>query len=314
LHLFGELIQKMADIIYIDRQTGEKKTEKIYKGSALRLLYGHSWMSRFLQLWLLPLLTKFPFFSQLYGYAQKRKRSAKKIKPFVDIFQVDSKEFLHSIENFNSFNEFFIRHLKLEARPISSSSAIIPADGRYYFYQNIAESDGFIVKGKKFDLTELIGDSFLAQTYQEGSMVIARLCPSDYHHFPCDCIPGPTHLINGWYYSVNPLALQRNIHIFSQNKRMLCQLNTIDFGRILFIEVGATMVSSIQQTYTPGLSYKKGTEKGYFEFGGSTLLLLFPKDSVQFDRDLLAATAEGFEMRCLMGQSMGQAIHSGSYK
>lgn len=304
--------KKMSDIVYIDRQTGQKQIEKVYKEQALRLLYGDSLLSRFLRPWLLPSLTKWPFFSALYGYLQKRPASARHIQPFIHKFHVDPTEFLDPISSFHSFNDFFIRRLKPEVRPIDTdaSLAIIPADGRYYFYENIATCEGFIVKGQKFDLKELIGKNSLAQDYQEGSMVLARLCPSDYHrfHFPCDCIPGSSQMINGWLYSVNPRAIKKNIQILAQNKRTLCELQTAVFGRILYMEIGATTVGSIRQTYTPDCWQAKGMEKGYFEFGGSALILLFAKNTIQFDRDLLAATAQGLEIRCLMGQRMGKKI------
>lgn len=297
------------DVIFIDRQTGQKEREKIYKETALKLLYGNGWISRLFSPLLLPLICRFSLFSQLFGWLQKRNGSAKKIAPFIHEFAVDETEFLEPTSAFHSFNDFFIRKLKPDARPIDSNpaAAIIPADGRYYFYPNIAQRDGFIVKGQKFSLTQLLGCDDIADKYKEGSMVLARLCPSDYHrfHFPCDCIPNETSTINGWLYSVNPLAIKRNIHTFAQNKRTLCELNSERFGQILFLEVGATTVGSICQTYTAGQRQKKGTEKGYFQFGGSALILLFPPKSIQFDQDLLNAAQQGFEIRCLMGQRMG---------
>jgi phosphatidylserine decarboxylase len=302
----------MTNIIYIDRQTGQKVTEKVYQEQALRLLYGDSWLSRAVRPWLLPPLVRRPWFSSFYGYLQKRRSSVRNIIPFIEAFHVDTSEFLDPVTHFRSFNDFFIRRLKPEARPIAQdpSVAIIPADGRYYFYSNIKECDGFIVKNQKFELAALLGDASLANEYQEGSMVIARLCPSDYHrfHFPCDCLPGPAQLINGWLYSVNPLAVKRNIQILAQNKRTLCKLQTSLFGRVLYLEIGATSVGSIQETYNPGEWQVKGTEKGFFEFGGSALILLFSKNTIEFDRDLLSATTKGFEIRCLMGQSMGRSM------
>ena len=300
----------MTDIICIDRQTGQKFTEKVYKEGFIKLLYGHSWLSWIIRPWLLPLLAKFPLFSACVGFFQKRSSSRVRIRPFIKAFDIDPTEFLEPIKHFRSFNDFFIRKLKPKARPIDSNPdvAVIPADGRYYFYDNIATCDGFIVKGQKFDLANLLQSNDLARKYREGSMVMARLCPSDYHrfHFPCECIPSSTQTINGWLYSVNPLAIKQNIQIFTQNKRTLCELHTKSFGRILYLAIGATTVGSIQDTYIPEKLQFKGAEKGYFEFGGSSLILLFEKNTIQFDPDLLAATREGFEIRCLLGQSMGK--------
>lgn len=302
----------MNDIIYIDRQTGKKLREKVYSEQGLRLLYGDSILSRLVRPWLLPSLSKLSLFSTFYGYLQKHRLSSRKIQPFIDSFHIDASEFLEPVSHFRSFNDFFIRKLKPEARPIVAdpTTAIIPADGRYYFYENIEHCPGFIVKGCKFELETLLNSSSLAKEYREGSMVLGRLCPSDYHrfHFPCDCLPGPTHLINGWLYSVNPWAIKRNIQILVQNKRALCELRTSHFGKVLYLEIGATNVGSIQETYTLGKQQAKGAEKGYFEFGGSALILLFKKNTIAFDADLLAATEEGFEIRCLLGQSMGKSI------
>ncbi|MCE2982721.1 MAG: archaetidylserine decarboxylase [Parachlamydia sp.] len=301
----------MSEIIYIDRKTGQKKKEKVYKGKALTLLYGQSWLSRTIRLLALPLVTKWPFFSSFYGRLQKRKASSKKILPFIKKFQVDSSEFLQPVEHYRCFNDFFIRQLKPEARPIASGSDVVvmPADGRYLFYSNIKTCDGFVVKGKKFDIASLVRDPLLAEEYVEGSMLIARLCPSDYHrfHFPLAGIPAETTLINGFFYSVNPIAIRQNLNIFTENKRTLCRLDTKG-GTILYLEIGATNVGSIKQTYTPGMQYEKGAEKGYFEFGGSSLILLFPKQMIRFDDDLLEATRQGIEIYCCMGERMGCII------
>lgn len=298
----------MNTIIYIDRLTKRKETEQVYGGRALQLLYGDHFLARLCSPIFLPFVSKNPCLSAFVGYLQKRPASAKKIKPFIDRFGIDTQEFLESPEKFRSFNDFFIRKLKPEARPINSNPAVIPADGRYYFYQNIRSGQDFIVKGKKLNLAALLQDENLAKQYDRASVVVARLCPTDYHrfHFPCDCLPGKTRWINGWLYSVNPIAVKKNINIFVENKRTICELQTKEFGKVLYLEIGATTVGSIKETYVPFTHQSKGAEKGYFEFGASALILLFPEGSIQFDADLIQATQEGFEIRCLMGQSMGK--------
>lgn len=301
----------MDPIIYIDRVTGKEEVEQVYGADALKLLYGDGILSRLLGRPLVPLLAKMPLFSALYGFWQKLPLSKRKIVPFINKFHVDATEFLDSVDSFHSFNDFFIRKLKPEARPIAKGDnvAVIPADGRYYFYQDVSKTDGFIVKGKKFNLETLVGNDKLASEYSEGAMILARLCPTDYHrfHFPCSCIPGETRTINGYLYSVNPVAIKKNIDIFTENKRAVCELQTNHFGKVLFLEVGATNVGSINQTYTPYQSNAKGAEKGFFAFGASALVILFPKNKIHFDQDLLNATSKGLEIKCLMGQSLGCA-------
>lgn len=301
----------MEKIDYIDRKTGRVAIEKVYGGKALKFIYGDDWVSKFLGTPLLHLLVKSSWFSSLYGYWQKHPISKKKIQPFIDNFQVDSQEFQENVQDFNSFNDFFIRKLKPAARPIApgANTAVIPADGRYRFIADISLSEGFIVKGRKFDLATLLQNAELAKRYAHGSMVMARLCPSDYHryHFPCDCLAGKSTLINGWLQSVNPIATKKRIQIFTENKRTLCELKTDHFANVLYLEIGATNVGSINQTYLAGQRQQKGAEKGFFAFGGSALILLFEPNQIIFDQDLLDACQNGQEVRCLMGQSMGSS-------
>ncbi len=298
-------------IPYIDRVTGRREMEQVYGLSAIQFLYGthrSRWLqygAGFLREWI-----KLPFVSAVYGWWQTLSLTKRKIIPFIKKFNIDPSEFQQKVSDFYSFNDFFIRKLKPEVRPLAqgSSTAVIPADGRYRFFPNIAACNGFLVKGQKFDLKTLLQDEQLADRYAQGTMIMARLCPTDYHryHFPVDCTPGPTTLINGWLYSVNLLALKGNIQIYTQNKRARCLLKTTEFGDVLFMEVGATNVGSINQTYLPHRAYSKGAEKGFFSFGASSLLLFFEPNRLLLDEDLLNAPFE-LEIRCLMGQSLGRA-------
>ena len=299
----------MTEIAYIDRVTREKKKEKIYGGFFIELLYGTGLLSRLCSLFLLPLFARVPLLSRIYGRFQKSSLSRAKVRPFISSFAIDSSEFLEPVESFRSFNDFFIRKLKPSARPYAQqeSQVILPADGRYLVYPDISAVDGFLIKGKKFQLEALLGDAQLSQRYKNAGMVIARLCPVDYHrfHFPCQCTPDKGRLINGPLYSVNPIALKKNINYLSENKRMLTLLDTERFGQILYIEVGATYCGSIVETYTPGKTYAKGDEKGYFEFGGSCLIVLFEAGTIRFDQDLIDNTSQKIETRGLLGQSLG---------
>lgn len=304
----------MKPIEYIDRATGEIHQEKVYFGEILSFLYGNSFASKVFGQSIVFLISRFPFVSAFFGWWNNLSVTKKKILPFIQKYNIDTSEFAEPIEHFSSFNEFFIRKLKPESRPIAAGKemAVIPADGRYLFYPNIALSDGFLVKGKKFNLATLVQDESLAKKYAQGTMLIARLCPTDYHryHFPVNCTAGNTQLINGYLYSVNPIAIKKDIHIFTKNKRTVCRLQSEEFGEVLFIEVGATNVGSIHQTYHPGKIYSKGDEKGYFSFGASTLILLFEPNRITIDPDLLEASTKKIEIRCLMGQSLGKSKRS----
>lgn len=292
---------------YIDRATGQKKEEKVYGRLFINLLYGKRFFSHLAA----TLIARCSLLSKLYGAVQKSRLSKRKIAPFITKFGVDISEFLEPISHFNSFNDFFIRKLKPAARPITPGDkiAVLPADGRYLVYEHIGLSDGFFVKGKKFCLKRLLADEKLAEKYAEGAMVIARLAPVDYHrfHFPVACTPGEPIPISGTLFSVNPAALKKYSQILAENRRVITPLQTEHFGTLLFIEVGATHVGTIHQTFTPHAPCNKGAEKGYFSFGGSSLILLFEPGKIRLDADLIAASARRMEVLGRMGQSLGSA-------
>ncbi|MBJ7449012.1 MAG: phosphatidylserine decarboxylase [Parachlamydiales bacterium] len=298
-------------IEYLDRATGKQKVEDVYFGKAIEFVYGDSLISKIFGKAALHLLVKWSFFAWWFGICQSLPSSRKKIQPFIDKFKVDSYEFFEPVSHFKSFNEFFYRKLKASSRPIAvgKNVAVMPTDGRYLFYPNITMADGFVVKGKKFDLRHLLKNTALAKKYDHGSMVMVRLCPTDYHrfHFPCDGIPSKSHLINGWLYSVNPVSLKKSVKRFTQNKRVITEISSELFGKVLMIEIGATCVGSIHQTFTPGTFYEKGEEKGYFSFGASAIIMLFEPDAIHFDEDLIESSKHHIEVRCLLGQSLGRA-------
>ena len=299
------------EIQYVDRSSGKLETEKIYGRRVLSLLYGETWASRFFSFFLLPLLSQIPLFSQFYGFLQTRPSSAKKIDPFIKDYRIDRSEFAE--DGFDSFNDFFIRKLKPARRPIVGDPhrLAMPADGRYLVFPDLSEADGFYVKGQYFDLASFLQDTAYAHRYGSGSMAIARLCPTDYHrfHFPCDGFPFPARPIKGSLFSVNPIALKKRLSILWENKRMTTEIDGGAFGTILYVEVGATCVGSIHQTFLPEERVKKGDEKGYFSFGGSCLVLLFEKGRIAFDEDLISNSEKGLETKALFGTSLGSITH-----
>lgn len=302
-------------VFYFDRKTQSVEEEKIYGSIFLEFLYGNNIFCKIFSKFIRPLFSKIPYISQLYGLCQKAKISKKKIIPFIEKFQVDSKEFLTDVSSFNCFNDFFIRELKSEARPVIEDPdvVIMPADARYLVIQDLSKQKSFFVKGQKFNLGHLLKDKALEKKYKGGSLALARLCPTDYHrfHFPCEGFAQKAKHQKGWLYSVNPLALRKRLRILWQNKRMITELKTDRFGDVLYIEVGATFVGSIKQTYQPETDVKKGQEKGYFEFGGSSVILLFEKGKILFDEDLRKYSQESLEVRGFLGQSLARSISEG---
>lgn len=300
----------MQPILYIDRNSKQEKKEEVYGFFFVYLVYGQYPLSGFFGR-LLQSIARLPFISRLYGHIQNLKVSKRKVIPFIEKYKINTEEMEKKPEQFTSFNDFFYRKLKKNARSFnpSTASALIPADGRYLFISDIEKQDGFYVKGKKFSLKSFLGDAHLAERYKNGIMIIARLCPTDYHrfHFPCACIPEKPKLINGYLSSVNPSSLKHNIDVFSENKRMITLLNTESFGQVVYAEVGAVCVGSIEQEFTPGEKQAKGSEKGYFAFGGSSLVLLFEPDRLKLDADL-QRIPQHMEVRCKFGQNLGSPI------
>lgn len=290
----------MQDIKVIDRLSRKTVTEKVYGKKFLVFVYSNNFLAKILLL----LISRFSFFSFLYGCWNKSSFSKRQIRPFIKKFNINTEEFQKKTNEFTSFNDFFIR--KIKKRPIRSD-IIVPADGTIVVYPKI---ETFCIKGKNFSLKTFLQDPIYEKKYIKGSMCIIRLAPFDYHrfHFPCDSVPGPAKLINGFFYSVNPIALRRNLLLFAENKRMITSLQTSSYKELLFIEIGATFVSSICQTFKAGSFYKIGEEKGYFSLGGSAIVLLFESNTIEFAPDLLRNSSNNIETRVKFGQPLSKFL------
>ena len=255
------------------------------------------------------LIAKRKIFSKLYGKYCDTKLSSKKIPAFVDEFNIDMDLAKKDIKDFTSFNDFFTRELISEARPITNDPDILisPGDGRLTAYENIDLDNIVQIKGLTYSLRELVKDDSIASKYENGTCIILRLCPTDYHrfHFVDSGTIGPNHAIKGSYYSVNPIALKNIPKLFCENKREWSILRSDNFGDVLTIEVGATCVGSIIQTYSPNSKVNRGDEKGYFKFGGSTTILFLKKGVAKIDEDIIHQTKLGFECAVKLGEHIG---------
>ena len=298
----------MADepIRYYDRYTRSVKIEQVFGERWVRFAYENP-SGRFF-VWL---LARRVVFSKWYGRKMNKRESALRILPFIANYGVNVDEFAKSPFDYKTFNEFFYRALKPEARPIAPGEnvAVFPADGRHLAFQDIQAAAGFYVKGSTFSFAELLGDDALAEKFAGGAMVISRLCPVDYHrfHFATEGVPGESRLIAGWLYSVSPLALRRRLRYLIENKRVVTLVESARFGTVAMIEVGATNVGSIQQSFVPGRAVEKGAEKGLFAFGGSCVITLFQRGRIRFDADIVTQSAEQIETYARMGDRLGVA-------
>ncbi|MEM1084970.1 MAG: phosphatidylserine decarboxylase [Verrucomicrobiota bacterium] len=293
----------MEPIQFFNRHSGQIETEQVYGEAFLHFSYANP-------LGALPLhaMVKRAAFSRWYGRRMDQPSSRSKIAPFIRDYDLDPEEFAETPSSFASFNEFFFRKLKPEARPVDpDAAAVFPADGRHLGFPKISAIDSFFVKGQRFDLGKLLADDGLASQFADGVMVLSRLCPVDYHrfHFPCAGTPEETRLIDGPLFSVSPIALRRRLAYLWENKRTITPLESDELGLVLCLEIGATCVGSIHQTFTPGRAVKKGDEKGYFAFGGSSTITIFEEGSITLSEDLLENCARQTELYSQVGTAMG---------
>ncbi len=290
-----------APIQYYERESGQLKTEKVAGEKWLLWLYYNPVGKA--TLWA---LAKRKLVSSIYGNIMDRTSSAKKINPFIEDFGIDMS--VAQKKEFNTFNDFFTRKLKEDARPVDTCSTFVvaPADGKILAYADVSNTD-FIIKGYRFDISSFLDNPELAQKYHDGALIIIRLAPADYHrfHFPISGNISSNKKVDGDYYSVNPFALRKKAEIFCLNKREYTILANPLFGGVVMAEVGATMVGSIIQTFKGTYAYR-GEEKGYFKFGGSTVVLLFEKSKIHIDKDLLINTSKGYETAVKMGERIGE--------
>lgn len=293
-------------VLYYNRYTREIEEEEIYGEGFLKFAYGNPFGK--LTLWA---AVRRAWFSKWYGWRMRRPASAKKVRPFVDGYGLDPEEMVTPLRRFEHFDAFFVRKLRPGKRPVDVDPAALtfPADGRHLAINDLSECDGLWAKGQKFDLPRLLGDPGRAERYEGGAALVSRLCPVDYHrfHFPCAGDAGAPELINGFLYSVNPIALRGKVSYLWENKRVLTEIDTVDLGRVTMLEIGATCVGGIVQTYNPG-EVEKGAEKGYFHFGGSMTMLLFERGQVRFDDDLLEHGGQGREVYARMGERCGVRV------
>ena len=167
------------------------------------------------------------------------------------------------------------------------------------------------MKGALFKASVLIGDSRWSAHFEDGPGFIARLCPVDYHryHYPDDGRVLATWRIPGALHSVNPWALAEREDIFMINERQVSILETARFGKLAYVEVGATCVGKIVQTHF-GDSFSRGEEKGMFLFGGSTVIVIGEQGRWQMEPAMVERTREGLETYLKMGAKLGEVIAS----
>lgn len=305
----------------IDRQTGEKSFEamSIYVRLGMHLLYYGSEQEKALH-WQRTLeILKDQ--SVKMGREYDTPESKAHIEPFIKSFDLqDSLADLVEPDptKYATFNDFFAREIKESSRPIAQPDdeflTSSPADCRLTAYPTFDLATEYWIKGEGFTIPRLLTDQALANLFDGGSIVIARLAPQDYHrwHAPVSGTVESIKDIPGAYYTVNPQAINEpgTLDVFCENKRSVMVLKRKSTGSpIVIVAVGAMLVGTIK--YQPGVevgaSVRRGQCLGAFYYGGSTVIVLYPKGEVVLDEDLVRnSTNEKCETLMKVGWSTGQ--------
>lgn len=246
-------------------------------------------------------------------------RTTRLINWFVNKYQVNMAEAAKpDTASYASFNEFFTRPLREGVRPITTSAYACPVDGAISEFGEIKDDQIFQAKGHYFSTTALVGgDAKLAATYKNGQFANIYLSPRDYHriHMPCDGRLKRMIYVPGELFSVNPTTARGVPSLFARNERVVCVFDS-PAGEFILVLVGATIVGSMQTAWhgivnpprgkqvrewtyeEQDISLKKGEEMGRFLLG-STVVMLFTKDSMRFNPEWKPAGA------VRLGEEMG---------
>lgn len=242
------------------------------------------------------------FVSDIYGWWQHTSWSKKKVEKFIAQYNISVDDC--TVQDFPNFNAFFTRKRRSVEDLTAPGELPAIADSKLSAIP-IRRRSRFAVKGVYYTVGELLENRALAREYEGGMCLIFRLAPDDYHRyaFPDKGTAEPTQQIQGVLHSVNPIA--GSMGVYRRNTRHYTVLHTEHFGDVIQMEVGALLVGKICNHGRR--SFEKLEEKGYFAYGGSTVILLCKKDTVTIDRDILEYSARGIETKVRLGERVGQS-------
>lgn len=255
--------------------------------------------------WILRLITR-PWVSELAGRFMDSPLSKILIKGFVRKNHIDLEAYERT--DYRSFNDFFTRKINLSLRPVSMQpgTLISPCDGKLSVYP-IKKGDTVQVKGHSYTMGDLVQNGRIAGSYEGGVMLVFRLTVSDYHryHYPDSGVKSQNTHINGVFHTVNPAAAGVR-RIYCENAREYFTLSSENFGEILMMQVGALLVGRICNKHQKA-AVRRGEEAGWFEYGGSTVIVCLGKRTVDILPELTKSSELNRETNVKMGQAIGFA-------
>ena len=289
-----------------DREKKQIIRQKIPMGKALWFLY-HTKPGRIV--FLRPMHSRFA--AALSGMYMKSRLSAGKIRSFSRAYPPNHQKYEKNTGEYASFNDFFTRKLIAAQELVDMSRDILvsPADSQVAVYDI---HDGLVVpvKGSRYTLAELLQNDPAREKYAGGKCLVFRLAPHNYHRY---CYPDSGRqsdvvTIKGKLHSVNPIAVHGKIKVYAQNYRQYVTLHTENFGDVIQMEIGAMLIGKIRNHHMTARGVKKGMEKGFFEYGGSAVILLVREGYVEIDPDIAANSTTGMETAVGYGEKIGVKI------
>lgn len=283
---------------YIDLD-GKLKKNTTGQDNLLDFLY-NNFVGRLL---LKPLVC--PNVSKLSGKLLSTRLSSLLVKPFIKKNNIDLSDY--ECNKFSSFNDFFTRKIRAGKRPFpaDTKTLISPCDCKASVYP-IQDDTTFSIKHTEYTLRSLLRSRKLAKRFQGGTLFLLRLTVDDYHryNYAVSGFKTKNYHIPGSFHTVNPVA-NDFLPIYKENTREYTIIHTPGFGDILQMEVGALMVGKISNHTHQKSFVTRGTEKGFFEYGGSTIIVITEKDKAFAREDLIQNTSLGYETKILQGQPIG---------
>ncbi len=242
--------------------------------------------------------------SELAGLYYNSFLSKPKINEFINNYKIDMR--LYHKKKYKCFNDFFIRKMKKSSLNINKNprSLISPCYSKLSVF-NISDELIVNIKGCDYTVASLLKDSELANEYKNGLCLVFRLTVDDYHRYSFfdNGIAGKNVKIPGVYHTVGTIS-NGVYNVYSENSREYTELFTENFDKVVFMEVGALMVGKIRNK--PDVTkFFRGDEKGYFCFGGSTIILFLKENTVLIDDDILELSKNGTEVKVRLGEKIG---------
>lgn len=246
------------------------------------------------------------FVSNLVGWVLDRRISCVGIKPFIRKNNIKMDDYEN--KRYSSFNDFFIRKIKEGKREIimDDDAFISPCDSKLMVYK-IDDKTLFKVKNSVYDVFSLTNNSEIAKEFKNGYALVFRLSPSDYHryYFVDNGKILKKYKINGKFHTVNPIVYDK-FKVFKENTRECTLVETKNFDKLLYVEVGALLVGKISNHMVS--NFKKGEEKGYFMYGGSTVIILVKNNKIKIDYEIQKNSNLGYETYVKLGEKIAKKL------